>query len=115
MNLQVSETRHETSDSVSTFYRQASQRISEVPGVEAASFVASLPRSPFNVTRPYSIEGEVEDPEAPPKTIWISATPHHFASLGVALLQGRDFSSADRADAPEVAIVNRSFARRHWP
>ena len=35
-----------------------------------------------------------------------------FQTLGTPLVAGRDFSAADRAGAPPVAIVNEAFARR---
>jgi hypothetical protein len=41
-------------------------------------------------------------------------TPGYFATLAIAILRGRDFSEADRAGAPPVAIVNESMARRLW-
>jgi putative ABC transport system permease protein len=37
--------------------------------------------------------------------------PQFFATLGISLLAGRDFTDADRSGAPKVAIVNESFAR----
>jgi putative ABC transport system permease protein len=39
----------------------------------------------------------------------------YFPTLGVRVARGRDFSSADRANAPAVAIVNQTAARRYWP
>ncbi|HEX4565831.1 MAG TPA: FtsX-like permease family protein, partial [Vicinamibacterales bacterium] len=44
---------------------------------------------------------------------WVNAvSPRFFATYGIQLLTGRDFSVADRDGAPSVAIVNESFARR---
>jgi predicted permease len=43
------------------------------------------------------------------------ATPEYFATIGIPLLRGRDFSTADGPDAPAVAIVNQTFARTVWP
>jgi len=39
-------------------------------------------------------------------------SPGLFATLGVPLLAGRDFTSGDTAESARVAIVNESFARR---
>lgn len=39
----------------------------------------------------------------------------YFHTLGVRVARGRDFNSADRANAPTVAIVNQTAARRYWP
>jgi ABC-type antimicrobial peptide transport system permease subunit len=41
-------------------------------------------------------------------------TPGWFETVRVSLLAGRDFTWDDRAGAPDVAIVNETFARRFW-
>ena len=38
--------------------------------------------------------------------------PQYFATVGLPLLSGREFTAADDADAPKVAIVNEAFARK---
>ena len=35
--------------------------------------------------------------------------------MGVAIVEGRAFTDADRPDTPRVAIVNETLARRFWP
>jgi putative ABC transport system permease protein len=42
-------------------------------------------------------------------------SPDYFRLLHVPLLEGREFSSADSAEAPRVAIVSERFAKRYWP
>ncbi|HEX7779604.1 MAG TPA: ABC transporter permease [Vicinamibacterales bacterium] len=44
---------------------------------------------------------------------WIG--PGHFATLGVALISGREFDERDRAGSPPVAIVSESVANRYFP
>src|SRR5690606_15766523 len=41
--------------------------------------------------------------------------PGYFGALGIPLVAGRDFSSADRPGAASAAIVNRTLAERLWP
>jgi len=41
--------------------------------------------------------------------------PGYFQSMGQPLLQGRDFSAGDTADAPLVCIISQSIAKRFWP
>ena len=43
-----------------------------------------------------------------------SVTPEYFAALGVRLVRGRAFTTADRDSAPGVAIINEATARRLW-
>ena len=42
-------------------------------------------------------------------------SPRYFATLGISIRAGRDFDERDSARVPHVAIVNKSFARRHFP
>ena len=44
-----------------------------------------------------------------------SVSPRFFRVLKTPLLSGREFSYGDRVGAPEVAIVNESFAREYFP
>ena len=50
-----------------------------------------------------------------PEATMYSASPEYFDATGVRLLQGRAFRDGDDADAPKVAIVNETMARRFWP
>ena len=42
-------------------------------------------------------------------------TPGYFELLGIPILRGRSFSTADAVDAPLVAVVNESAAALYWP
>ncbi|HEX3586012.1 MAG TPA: ABC transporter permease [Candidatus Angelobacter sp.] len=42
-------------------------------------------------------------------------SPDYFKTVHIPLLQGRDFTRSDSANAPGVAIVSDSFARKYWP
>jgi hypothetical protein len=42
------------------------------------------------------------------------ATPGYFATLGLPLVSGREFSAQDDVDAPRVIIINESLARTAW-
>ncbi|PYV08033.1 MAG: hypothetical protein DMG07_26945 [Acidobacteria bacterium] len=44
-------------------------------------------------------------------TVW----PENFATMGIPILQWRDFTSVDNKRETRVAIVNETFARRFWP
>jgi hypothetical protein len=40
---------------------------------------------------------------------------NYFETLGIPLLQGRQFNDGDRSESPRVAIVNETLAHRFWP
>ena len=55
-------------------------------------------------------------PEDRGKRIWRNATtPGWFETMGIPLLNGRDFNERDRVGSPLVAIVNEAFTRRYLP
>jgi putative ABC transport system permease protein len=39
----------------------------------------------------------------------------YFRTLGVPLVEGREFGVTDRADSPRVVIVNELFAHKYYP
>lgn len=91
-------------------------RVSALPGVQAAALVGALPFS-GNVNRLLiaSPTPSEQGTDSPVSVEYNPATPSYFATAGVPLLEGRDFSPADRADTQRVAVVNRTLAERFWP
>jgi predicted permease len=97
-----------------TFYARLLERVRALPGVEAASLASPLPLSGRIIATAVSLEGVDPDAGAVPVTLG-SISPEYFATLGVPLVQGRDFAPADGPGAPLVVIVNETLARRLWP
>ena len=55
-------------------------------------------------------------PEDRRNRVWRNATtPGWFETMGIRVLNGRDFNDRDRVGSPLVAIVNEAFARRYLP
>ena len=98
------------------FYAAFAERAAALPGVSAVSFARRLP---FGPERPGAPVARVED--APPEVGRVPGVdtnvvaPGFFGVLDRPLLGGREFSSADTAEAPPVAIVSASLAARLWP
>ena len=97
------------------FVRDALERVQSLPGVEAAALASRAPLdlsfSPQNVLVP-GLHGPA-DRGTPVDTAGVSA--YYFDTLGVPLLQGRTFTTADTPDSPRVAIVSHAMALRFWP
>jgi putative ABC transport system permease protein len=64
---------------------------------------------------PFSIEGRPLDMSRMTVAGHQNVTPDFFRTLGIPLVQGRDFTSGDVAGAPPVAIINETMARMYWP
>jgi predicted permease len=99
------------------FYRETVDRVRQVPGVQAASWGEAVPQfSGPAVSRRIFPEGrelsqELRSLFVPFDGLW----PGYFATVGIPILKGRDFSEADRDGSALVAIVNETTARMYWP
>jgi predicted permease len=103
------------------FYETLLARTREWPGVAAAGAVFLRPlNGPIGTdTVPVLSGQEGLSENAPwrrnPRANLESIAPGSFRALGVPLLSGRDFTSADVAGARDVVIVSASAAARYWP
>jgi putative ABC transport system permease protein len=98
-----------------TFATALLDRVRAVPGVRSAAVAWNLPYSGSVTTDGFVIEGHtpaLAGKEMP--TIQLGVTPGYFATLGMALHRGRDFSSADRDSTVPVVVVDEALARRYW-
>ncbi len=106
------------SDSVmrEELYRQITERVAALPGVESASAASSLPMRRAEGF-PFTIKGRPEPaPRERPGAIYKSITEDYFATMGVPLVKGRFFTAQDtRDDRPGALIINQAMARRFWP
>src|SRR5262249_55411823 len=67
---------------------------------------------PGNTTR-FIVEGEpIPPPEQETEANFRVASASYFSTLGVPLMQGRNFSEADKADSTQVVIINQSLAEK---
>ncbi len=89
-------------------------RIESLPGVDAAAFARVVPLSGEREGGRLWLPGEYGDERAVDASQNI-VTPGFFRTLGLRMLDGRNFVAADRASSPAVAIVNETLARRAWP
>jgi predicted permease len=97
------------------FWDEALARAGALPGVVS---VALTERSPFaiNYNRNNVFIPERSQPGDHGFTIDVTrVTPEYFATLGIPILEGRGFTTADTPSSPGVAIVNEAMARRFWP
>jgi predicted permease len=96
-------------------YRELIDRLETRPEIEAASLAAYVPVDAAGARRSFVIEGHQPQPGESTETNLNWVTAGYFDTLRIPLLRGRLFEGSDRAEAPRVAIVNRTFAERFWP
>lgn len=97
------------------FYRQLTERIRALPGVVNASVTWQLPLSGASATTGLEIEGQPNEPGSSPVGVIHSAGPGYFRTMGIPILQGRDFTDRDDLKSAPVIIVNETLAKRFFP
>ena len=98
------------------FFQRAEEHLAALAGVTAVGSVTHLPLDRNNWGGAFAIEGRTDpSPDALPEIDWEFASPGYFQAAGIPVLEGRSFTAADRHDAPLVAIMNETLARRYWP
>jgi putative ABC transport system permease protein len=102
---------------ITGFYREVIRRVSLVPGVERVAVGTAVPwRDKGFFEAQFSAEGYAKaNGEEDPRARFRTVSPGFFASLGVPIIAGRDFSDADRRDGEKVVVISQSVAQRLFP
>ncbi|HXR39962.1 MAG TPA: ABC transporter permease [Terracidiphilus sp.] len=93
------------------------RKLEQLPGVESVGVTPQLPAAGDDGVSFFVAEGYVPPKGAGMIVSWNSheVMGHYFRAVGIPLLRGRDFTEADDARAPLVAVVNRTLAQHYWP
>jgi predicted permease len=98
----------------SAFDRMADQ-VRALPGVQSASVANYGPLSGGGITLEFELEGQpLQIPGQGPTAKIVEVGPDYLVTMGIPLLRGREFTSADTGNAPLIAIANEAFARRYF-
>ncbi len=99
------------------FYRQLIERVSHVPGIEAASLARTLPLGDSsNSNGPILKEGETLEPGSAGRLIMTNTiAPGFFKTMQIPFVEGRDFDDRDQQKTQRVVIVNQRMAETLWP
>src|SRR5215208_6444143 len=98
------------------FHREVVERVSHLPGVEAAAVVRGLPFSGNGATLTYAVPGQAPPPPGQePKSLENAIDPHYLSTVGLPLIRGRNFTPQDGPESPRVMLVNRTLAEKLWP
>jgi predicted permease len=97
------------------FLHRLVEKLEHHPGIEAVALSDRLPLSIGAQISGVYIEGLAPPPgEDEFSADFASASPGYFRTMGIPILRGRAFTDADNPDAPRVAIVSATTARRFW-
>jgi predicted permease len=97
------------------YLEEVVSRVKAVPGVVSVGAINHLPMSGYSWRAQAWPEDRPPDPRrTAPSAAWRFIGWDYFQTMRVPLRHGRGFAPADRTGSPGVAIVNDSFARRHF-
>jgi predicted permease len=93
-------------------YARLEEELKGIPGVTTvgAAMVPLLGGSSWG--NDVSVQGFKKGPDTDANARFNEISPGFFKSIGMRMIAGRDFTSADARNAPDVAIVNEAFARK---
>jgi predicted permease len=98
------------------FYRQLTERLQALPGVESAAVTSYVPLSLNFNSRSIYVEGKpAERGENAPLAMNGSAGPGYFKTMVTPIVQGREFTEQDVEKSELVAVVNETFVKRLMP
>ena len=93
-------------------FARVEDELAAIPGVRSVSASLVPILSGSNWGSSVNVEGFTRDPDADNGSRFNEVGPGYFATIGIALLAGREFTASDALGAPQVAVVNEAFAKK---
>ena len=114
--VQVPSSRYKEARQSSGFYTDVLSRIGQIPGVTGQAAVSFLPFTGLGIGTSYWRADRPEPAAGSAATTAVRpVTTGWFRTMGIPQLAGRDVSVGDAVDAPPVAVISESLARRDYP
>jgi putative ABC transport system permease protein len=90
-------------------------RLQSVNGVQSAAFARIVPFAYRSYSSsPIAVDGYEAAPDEQPSADFDEVGPGYFATMGIPLVSGREFTRADNETAPPVAVVNEAMVAQYW-
>lgn len=93
------------------FFDQMLERLAALPGVEKAT--TTVPIVAYWSTT-FEVVGRTSEKQRLSTDVF-QVSPGFFDTMGVEVVRGRGFLARDRADAPQVVVIDQAFAETFWP
>jgi putative ABC transport system permease protein len=115
MTIHVTGSPYDTPEKRNVFYRAVLEKVAAITGVTQASAINHLPLAGDLWTFSFFVEGRpIPPPQDQPGAVFRVVFPEYFGAMRIPL-RGRDFNERDNENAPRVAVINQTMARRYWP
>ncbi len=104
-----------SNEDVIQYYRDLRERIEAIPGVVSASGVNALPISGGDSDGQITVEGRTFAPGEEPAASYRRILPDYFVTMGIPMVEGREFTDRDGTEGDSAVIVSETMARQYWP
>ena len=107
--------RYKTGRHVAEFYQRATEEFRAIPGVVSVGTTSAGPQFGGYEPVDFLVEGQFAQVSGEyPRARFYNVGPGYFRTMQIPLLAGREFTDRDTRDAPQVAIINQTMARRYF-
>lgn len=97
-------------------YERLLDHVRSMSEVAGAALADLAPMDLATENRILLVDGYEPPSGAPAVSVSVNVvSPAYFDTLGIAIRQGRDLTASDANEAPRVAVINETMARRYWP
>ncbi len=116
MRVNLPSRKYDSDGKVINFFRQATEKLRAIPGVEAAGAINTLPFSGPHSGTNIDIEGQPKRPSSQGLSTGICVTDmNYFQAMGIPLKRGRLFTEQEATEMRHVVVINEAFARINFP
>ena len=97
------------------YWDRVLEKVAAVPGVKSAALSASAPMAPGMSVLAFQVAGRPEVPlHQSPIGHYLEVSPGYFATLGIPIVKGREFTQQDAIENPRAIVINEAMARREF-
>jgi putative ABC transport system permease protein len=108
-------TAYRDAESRARYFLEATERLRQIPGVDAVGATSWVPFVLGSATRIALPDRPLPAPGDEPVADVRFVTPGIFEAMGIPLKQGRSITEADTAERQTVVVINEAMAREFWP
>jgi putative ABC transport system permease protein len=115
MQIQLPAVRYQDETSRRAFFGTLEERLTAIPGVQAAGSITNLPMAGVDGDTNFFVEGAAPPRPGLEPTVWLRRmTPGYVDAIGLEIVSGRAFTASDDAEATPVIMVNETLERDYF-
>jgi putative ABC transport system permease protein len=116
VSVQLPQTKYKEENEQAAFFGHLIEKVATLPGVEAVGAGSVIPLSDNDFVLAFEIDGRPPlSPGTTQSTNYYSVSADYFKAMGIPLRRGRVLANTDTKDAPHVAVINETMARKMFP